>query len=100
MFVLRLFFKIMLLPVFFLLLLLKAMIVAFENLSSVVIGSVVLLIGFGIIYCICSHRYQEIIIFLVVGMIMMAVMFAVTIIEGMYDSLIEKISDLRGYKMM
>ncbi len=94
MFVLRLFFKIMLLPVFFLLLLLKAMIVAFENLSSVVIGSVVLLIGFGIIYCIYSHRYQEIIIFLVVGMIMMAVMFAVTIIEGMCDSLIEKISDL------
>ena len=37
---------------------------------------------------------------MVVGMIMMAVMFAVTIIEGMYDSLIEKISDLRGYKMM
>ena len=26
--------------------------------------------------------------------------FAVTIIEGMCDSLIEKISDLRGYKMM
>lgn len=94
MFVLRLFFKIMLLPVFFLLLLLKAMIVAFENLSSVVIGSVVFVIGFGIAYCIYSHRYQEIIIFLVVGMIMMAGMFAVTIIEGMCDSLIEKISDL------
>ena len=94
MFVLRLFFKILLLPVFFLLLLLKAMIVAFENLSSVVIGSVVFLIGFGIAYCIYSHRYQEIIIFLVVGMIMMAGMFAVTIIEGMCDSLIEKISDL------
>ena len=94
MFVLRLFFKILLLPVLFLLLLLKAMIVAFENLSSVVIGSVVFLIGFGIIYCIYSHRYQEIIIFLVVGMIMMACMFAVTIIEGMCDSLIEKISDL------
>ena len=27
-----------------------------------------LLIGFGIGYCIYSHRYQEIIIFLVVGM--------------------------------
>ncbi len=94
MFVLRLFFKILLLPVLFLLLLLKAMIVAFEDLSSVVIGAMVLLIGFGIIYCIYSHRYQEIIIFLVVGMIMMAVMFAVTIIEGMCDSFIEKISDL------
>ncbi len=94
MFVLRLFFKILLLPVFFLLLLLKAMIVAFENLSSVVIGAMVLLIGFGITYCIYSHRYQEIIIFLVVGMIMMAGMFAVTIIEGMCDSLIEKISEL------
>ena len=94
MFVLRLFFKILLLPVFFLLLLLKAMIVAFEDLSSVVIGFMVLLIGFGIAYCIYSQRYQEIIIFLVVGMIMMAGMFAVTIIEGMCDSLIEKISDL------
>ena len=94
MFVLRLFFKILLLPVLFLLLLLKAMIVAFEDLSSVVIGAMVLLIGFGIIYCIYSHRCQEIIIFLVVGMIMMAVMFAITIIEGMCDSLIEKISDL------
>ena len=86
MFVLRLFFKILLLPVFFLLLLLKAMIVAF--------GAMVLLIGFGIAYCIYSQRYQEIIIFLVVGMIMMGGMFAVTIIEGMCESLIEKISDL------
>lgn len=94
MFVLRLFFKILLLPVFFLLLLLKAMIVAFENLSSVVIGAMVLLIGFGITYCIYSQRYREIIIFLVVGMIMMAGMFAVTMIEVMCDSLIEKISDL------
>ena len=94
MFILRLFFKILLLPVFFLLLLLKAMIVAFEDLSSVVIGAMVLLIGFGITYCVYSQRYQEIIIFLVVGMIMMAGMFAVTIIEGMCDSLIEKISDL------
>lgn len=94
MFVLRLFFKILLLPVLFLLLLLKAMIVACEDLSSVVIGAVVLLIGFGIAYCIYSHRYQEIIIFLVVGMILMVGMFAVTIIEGMCDSLIEKISDL------
>ncbi|WP_026509129.1 hypothetical protein [Butyrivibrio sp. LC3010] len=94
MFVLRLFFKILLLPVFFLLLLLKAMIVAFEDLSSVIIGAMVLLIGFGIAYCIYSHRYQEIIIFLVVGMILMVGMFAVTIIEGMCDSLIEKISEL------
>jgi branched-subunit amino acid transport protein len=47
-----------------------------------------------IAYCIYSHRYQEIIIFLVVGMILMVGMFAVTIIEGMCDSLIEKISDL------
>lgn len=53
-----------------------------------------LLIGFGIGYCIYSHRYQEIIIFLVIGMIMMAGMFAVTVIEGMCDSLIEKISEL------
>ena len=52
MFVIRKLFKIMLLPVFFLLLLLKAMIVTFENLSSVVIGGMVLLIGFGIMYCI------------------------------------------------
>ena len=94
MFVLRLLLKILLLPVFFLLLLLKAMIVAFENLSSVLIGAMVLLIGFGITYCIYSQRYREIIIFLVVGMIMMAGMFAVTMIEVMCDSLIEKISDL------
>lgn len=94
MFVIRKLFKIMLLPVFFLLLLLKAMIVTFENLSSVVICGMVLLIGFGIMYCIYSHRYQEIIIFAAVGMIMMAGMFAVTIIEGMCDSFIEKISDL------
>ncbi len=94
MLVLRILFKIMLLPVFFLLLLLKTMIVAFENLSSLVIGSMVLLIGFGISYCICSHRYQEIIIFLFVGMVLMAGMFLITIIEVMCDSLIEKISEL------
>ena len=40
------------------------------------------------------HIGMRIIIFLVVGMIMMAGMFAVTIIEEMCDSLIEKISDL------
>lgn len=57
-------------------------------------NTLVLLIGFGIGYCIYSHRYQEIIIFLVVGMIMMAGMFAVTVIEGMCDSLIEKIREL------
>lgn len=41
-----------------------------------------------------EYRYQEIIIFLVVGMIMMAGMFVVTVIEGMCDSLIEKIREL------
>lgn len=94
MFVLRKLLKILLLPVFFLMLLLKAIIVAFENLTSIVIGAMVLLIGFGIGYCIYSHRYQEIIIFLVVGMIMMAGMFAVTVVEGICDMLTEKISDL------
>ena len=94
MFVLRKLLKVLLLPVFFLLLLLKAMIVAFENLTSIVIGAMVLLIGFGIVYCIYSHRYQEIIIFLVVGMIMMAGMFAVTVVEGICDTLTEMIIDL------
>ena len=68
--------------------------IAFENLTSIVIGAMVLLIGFGIGYCIYSHRYQEIIIFLVVGMIMMAGMFAVTVVEDICDTLAEKISDL------
>jgi hypothetical protein len=54
----------------------------------------VLLIGFGIGYCIYNPRYQEIIIFLVVGMIMMAGMFAVTVVEDICDTLAEKISDL------
>ena len=62
--------------------------------KAIVIGAMVLLIGFGIGYCIYSHRYQEIIIFLVVGMIMMAGMFAVTVVEGICDTLTEKISDL------
>ena len=53
-----------------------------------------LLIGFGMGYCIYNHRYQEIIIFLVVGMIMMAGMFAVTVVEDICDTLTEKISDL------
>ena len=44
--------------------------------------------------CIYSHRYQEIIIFLVVGMIMMAGMFAVTVVENICDTLAEKISNL------
>jgi hypothetical protein len=48
----------------------------------------VLLIGFGIGYCIYNHRYQEIIIFLVVGMIMMAGMFAVTVVEDICDTLL------------
>jgi hypothetical protein len=94
MFILRKLLKILLLPVFFLLLLLKAIIVAFENLTSIVIGAMVLLIGFGIGYCIYSHRNQEIVIFLVVGMIMMAGMFAVTVVEDICDTLAEKISDL------
>lgn len=50
--------------------------------------------GFGIVYCIYSHRYQEIIIFLVVGMIIMAGMFAVTVVEGICDTLTEMIIDL------
>jgi len=55
MFILRKLLRIILLPVFFLLLLLKAIIVAFENLTSIVIGAMVLLIGIGIGYCIYSH---------------------------------------------
>ena len=94
MYVIRKLFKIMLLPVFFLILLLKAMIVTFENLSSIIVGGMVFLIGFGIIYCIYSHRYQEIIIFLVVGMIMMAGMFALTVVEGICDAIAEMISEL------
>ena len=41
-----------------------------------------------------THLSPGIFIFLFVGMIMMAGMFAVTVVEGICDTLTEKISDL------
>ena len=40
------------------------------------------------------ERFLEIIIFVGIGMIMMAGMFVVTVVEGICDTLTEKISDL------
>ena len=94
MFILRKLLQILLLPVFFLLMLLKALIVLFEHLSSIVIGAMLFLIGFGIVYCIYSHRYQEIIIFVGIGMVMMAGIFAVSVVEVICDTLMERIMDL------
>ena len=87
----RILLKTVLLPISLILLLLKGLIKIVIKLTSVIVGLFTLYIGFGLIYCLISHKWQELIIFLVIGIAIIGILFVVVILEEVIDVLRERV---------
>lgn len=94
MIILRKILKVILLPVSLLLLLIKLALKLAEKASEIIIGFLVLLVGFGIVYSICTQNWTNLLIFAIIGGAIIAAMFMCVVVEETCDGLREKISNL------
>ena len=94
MFILRILLKIILAPVSLVLLVAKGVIHLAINLTSAVIGLFLLYIGFALIYCLVTQRWEDLFIFFVVGIAVIGILFLVVILEEMIDGLRGKIREI------
>ncbi len=81
--------KIIMFPVLLILLLLKGLINLVINLTSVVVGLFTLFISGALIYCLISHQWRDLVIFIVIGVSVIGLLFFAVL-------LVEFIDDLRA----
>lgn len=94
MLILRKMLKVILLPISLLLLAIKLTLKLAEKASEVVLGLLILLVGFGIVYSICTQNWTNLLIFAIIGGAIIAAMFMCVVVEEFCDGLREKISNL------
>lgn len=86
--------KVVLLPVSLLLLIVKLTLKLAEKASSFVLGLLILLVGFGIVYSIIMQQWVNLLIFAIIGGVILAAMFMCVVVEEACDDLRGKISRL------
>ena len=94
MIILRKILKVVLLPISLLLLAIKLTLKLAEKASEVVLGLLILLVGFGIVYSIIMQQWTNLLIFAIIGGAIIAAMFACVVVEEISDGLRKKISSL------
>ena len=94
MIILRKILKVILLPVSLLLLLIKLTLKLAEKASEIVLGFLILLVGFGVVYSICTQNWTNLLIFAIIGGAIIAAMFMCVVVEETCDGLREKIRQL------
>lgn len=91
MFLLRIFLKIILVPVSLVLLVAKGVVHLAINLTSAVVGLFLLYVGFALVYCLVTQRWTDLLIFFIVGVAVIGILFLVVILEETIDGLRKKI---------
>ena len=94
MIILRKILKVVLLPISLLLLAIKLTLKLAEKASEVVLGLLIVLVGFGIVYSIIMQQWTNLLIFAIIGGAIIAAMFACVVVEETCDTLREKIASL------
>lgn len=94
MIILRKILKVVLLPISLLLLAIKLTLKLAEKASEVVLGLLILLVGFGIVYSIIMQQWTNLLIFAIIGGAIIAAMFACVVVEETCEGLREKIHQL------
>lgn len=94
MIILRKILKVVLLPISLLLLAIKLTLKLAKKASEVVLGLLILLVGFGTVYSICTQNWTNLLIFAIIGGAIIAAMFMCVVVEEDCDGLREKIRNL------
>lgn len=94
MFILRKILRLILLPVSLLLFLIKWAVELAVRMTSALVGIVILVVGAGVIYYLFTQRWTELFLMVVIGVGIIAALFASVVIQESCDSLREKIRSL------
>ncbi len=94
MFILRKLFKIMLLPVVFVLFFVKWLLATSLKLTESIIGLFTLIVGAGIVYYLICKRWSDVFLMSLIFAAIIVVLLAVITIQDWCDALIEKIGAL------
>lgn len=94
MFILRKLFKIMLLPVVFVLFFIKWLLATSLKLTESIVGLLTMIVGGGIIYYLVRKRWSDVFLMSLIFAAIMALLLAVITVQDWCDMLIEKIDAL------
>lgn len=94
MFILRKLFKIMLLPVVFVLFFIKWLLATSLKLTESIVGLFTLIVGAGIVYYIICKRWSDVFLMSLIFAAIMAFLLAVITVQDWCDTLINKIGTL------
>lgn len=94
MFVLRKLFKIMLLPVVFVLFFIKWLLATSLKLTESIVGLFIMIVGGGIVYYLICKRWSDVFLMSLIFAAIMVVLLAIITIQNWCDTLIEKIGTL------
>lgn len=94
MFILRKLFKIMLLPVVFVLFFIKWLLATSLKLTESIVGLLTMIAGGGIIYYFVCKRWSDVFLMSLIFAAIMALLLAVITVQDWCDMLIEKIGAL------
>jgi len=94
MFILRKLFKIMLLPVVFVLFFIKWLLATSLKLTESIVGLLTMIVGGGIIYYLVRKRWSDVFLMSLIFAAIMALLLAVITVQDWCDMLIEKIGAL------
>lgn len=94
MFILRKLFKIMLLPVVFVLFFIKWLLATSLKLTESIVGLLTMIVGGGIIYYLVRKRWSDVFLMSLIFADIMAPLLAVITVQDWCDMLIEKIGAL------
>lgn len=94
MFVLRKLFKIMLLPVVFVLFFIKWLLATSLKLTESIVGLFIMIVGGGIVYYLICKGWSDVFLMSLIFAAIMVVLLAIITIQDWCDTLIEKIGTL------
>lgn len=94
MFVLRKLFKIMLLPVVFVLFFIKWLLATSLKITESIVGLFIMIVGGGIVYYLICKRWSDVFLMSLIFAAIMLVLLAIITIQDWRDTLIEKIETL------
>ncbi len=91
--ILRIFAKILLMPIVLLLVVIKWLIELFMRFTASIVGLSLILIAASVVYCVISQRWQELFIFVLTGGGIIGCMFLLVLFQEGINSLINNISE-------
>ena len=89
--ILRLFAKILMMPIVLLLVVIKWLIELFMRFTASIVGLSLILIAASVVYCVISQRWQELFVFILTGGGIVGCMFLCVVCQEGIDMLLDRI---------